>query len=121
MKATQYYRLLLNDMEIGILQEVEETLEREIKQQRAYRKNDVQLLQCGAESFTLHLQRLAVPFGLPSDLHSLHNFSLTLVCEERSICYTGCEFSRLHTKTDSAGMMVEEASIFASERSVTAQ
>lgn len=121
MKITQQYRLLLNDTEVGILQEFEETFEREIKAQRAYRSNTVRALQCGAESYTLRLQRLSVPHCLPSDLHDLHNFTLTLVGEETSVCYTGCEFSRLHIKTDSTGMTVEDASICALSRSVTEQ
>ncbi len=121
MKTTQIYHLLLNDVEIGILQDVEETFEREIKQQRGFRSNSVKLLLCGAESYTLRFKRLNLPMVKPSDLYHLHDFSLTLVGEEKTIYYTGCEFSRLHTKTDSNGMMVEEASVCASMRSVTEQ
>lgn len=121
MKPSQHYRLLLNDTEVGILQELEETLEREIKQQRGYRSNSVHFLHCGAESYTLRLKRLNVPLCLPSDLHSLHDFTITLIGEETTVCYTGCEFSRLHTKTDGNGTMVEEASICATTRSITEQ
>ena len=121
MKPSQQYHLFLNDTEIGILQEMEETLEREIKQQRGYRSNVVHFLHCGVESYTLCFKRLNLPESLPSDLYSLHNFTVTLMDENRTILYTGCEFSRLHLKADSAGVMVEEASICATERTVNEQ
>lgn len=121
MKASQYYCLLLNGTPIGILQDFEETLEREIKQQRSFRSNAVTFVQHGAQTYALQFKRLLVPLCLPGDLEQLHQFTLTLECEEHTICYTGCEFSRLSTKTDSAGTMIEEAKIYASERSVTEQ
>ena len=121
MRTTQHYHLLLNDVEVGILQEVEEGFVREIKQQRAYRSNSVQRLQCGAQSYTLRFERLAVTFCVPAELHGLHNFTLTLIGEERLIRYSGCEFSQLVTKTDGNGTMVQQASICACERSVEEQ
>ena len=118
ISPTQEYWVEINDEPVGVLQGFEEQLQRELKLQRGCGSGAVTAAQTGAESCLLQLKRLRTERSDVEDFWNLHNFSLTLISQDRRICYGGCEIQKLCLQADERGRFVEEMSLVACTRRV---
>ncbi len=111
----------INNIRMGMVQSFEERRENNLKRIGSIGTQSATSILPTNTRHTLKLHRLLLDpsvFAERVDMHALHGFTLNISNGVTTIIFSGCEFSLLNCRYESAQVCVEEAEITAASRSL---
>lgn len=115
--------LMINGSPVGLVHDFREQMTVEVTAAAARGSNLPAALHPGSVRYRVKLNRVLLDKPNLTDGFSpygLHDFTLSIVAQSRTIIFTGCEFTSVTVHGEAGSYVIEEAELMARDRSTAA-
>ncbi len=112
--------LEINGSPVGLVHDFREQMTVEVTAAAARGSNLPAGLHPGAVRYRVQLNRVLLDNALLTDgitPYGLHNFTLSIVGQSKTVRFTGCEFTSVTVRCEAGASLIEEAELMACSRS----